>query len=143
MQNGLVAKYTTFTNDGSNKAGYAAHLIGSEGTISIHIDRDPVAWLTPGNPYDPSTRTQARIPITSAGAGKQEDKPTVIAKVHNHVLAVNDLIEAVDDNRAPICDEHQGAVTVEMICGVFESHRQGGRQIDFPLKERGNPLAKL
>jgi hypothetical protein len=34
-------------------------------------------------------------------------------------------------------------MTVEMICGVFESHRQGGRAVAIPLKERGNALALL
>jgi hypothetical protein len=34
-------------------------------------------------------------------------------------------------------------MTVEMICSVFESHRQGGKAVAIPLKERGNALAKL
>ena len=34
-------------------------------------------------------------------------------------------------------------MTVEMICGVFESHRQMGAAVDIPLKERGNALEKL
>ena len=64
-------------------------------------------------------------------------------QVHNHVLGVRDLIEACDNNRDPLCDVHAGATTVEMICAVFESHRQGGRTVEFPLKKRGNSLAEL
>ncbi len=143
MKNGLAAHYTTFPNDGSNKKGYATHLVGTKGTISVHIDRDPVAWLSPGNPFDPASRSKPRIPITSAGAGKKESNPQLIANVHNHVLAIRDLIAAVDEDREPLCNAKQGAVTVEMVCGVFESHRQGGAHVEYPLKERGNPLSKL
>jgi len=144
MDKGVTATYTTFVNDGSNKKGYAAHLVGTKGTISIHIDRDPVAWLSPGNPFDPAFKTEPRIPITTAGPGRKENNPDLVAKVHNHVLAVEDLIEAVDQNREPLCDIREGTTTVEMICAVFESHRQEGRDVPIPLKEhRDNALSRL
>jgi predicted dehydrogenase len=143
LANGIIGSYTTFTNDGSNKNGYAAHLIGTKGAISIHIDRDPVAWLCPGNPFDPASRDKPRIAITTAGLGKDESRPDLVASVHDHSLAIRDLIEAVDHDRAPLCDARQGAIAVEMICGVFESHRQGGARVPYPLAERDNPLSKL
>ena len=143
LSSGIVASYTTFANDGSNKTGYAAHLVGTKGTISLHIDRDPFAWLSPGNPFDPASRDNPRIPITTAGLGKQETQPDLVASVHNHVLAIRDLMDAVDNDRAPLCDAQQGAVTVEMICGVFESHCRGGSLVQIPLVERENPLGKL
>ena len=143
MQSGLIAHYTTFAEDGSDKRGYAAHIIGTKGTISIQIDRDPVAWLSPGNPFDPASRNTPRIPITSSGLGQKETHHDLIAKVHNHALAIEDLILAVDEDRAPMCDGNQGAMTVEMICSVFESHLQGGTHVAFPLQQRDNPLDKL
>jgi predicted dehydrogenase len=143
LADGVTATYTTFANGGSNKKAYATHLIGTKGAISIHIDRDPVAWLSPGNPFDPASRSKARIPITSAGLGKDETRPELIASVHDHSLAIRDLIEAVDHDRDPLCDARQGAMAVEMTCSVFESHRQNGAQVSFPLAERGNPLSKL
>jgi hypothetical protein len=72
-----------------------------------------------------------------------ESQREKVAQVHNHVLAVRDLIEAVDEGREPLCGVHAGALTVEMICAVFESHRQGGKSVRFPLKERGNALERL
>ncbi|MEQ9411190.1 MAG: Gfo/Idh/MocA family oxidoreductase [Fuerstiella sp.] len=143
LSKGIVGRYTTFTDDGSAKNGYAAHLVGTKGRISIHIDRDPVAWLSPGNPFDPASQKAARIPITTAGLGQDETQPELIASVHDHSLAIRDLIDAVDHNRAPLCDAGQGALAVEMICSVFESHRQHGAYVSFPLKERDNPLRKL
>jgi len=143
LSSGITAAYTTFANDGSNKTGYATHLIGTDGTISLHIDRDPIAWISPGNPFDPASRKHARIPLTTAGPGKQETQPELIAGVHNHVVAIRDLIDAVDSDRSPKCDARQGAITVEMICSVFESHRQGGAFVSLPLADRGHPLDKL
>ena len=53
------------------------------------------------------------------------------------------LVRAVHDDRQPLCNLAEGGMTVEMICAVFESHRQGGRAVPIPLKERGNALTKL
>ena len=83
------------------------------------------------------------IPITTAGVGEPENQPELIANVANHVLAVRDLIAAVDEDREPLCSAADGAATVEMICGAFESHRQGGASVRFPLKQRDNPLALM
>lgn len=143
LSQGLIATYKTFPNDGSKGRGYALHLVGTEGTITIKIDGDPLAFLHPGNPADPATLSQARIPITTAGLGKEEPHPEKIAQVHNHVLPVLDLIDAVDNDRPPLCNVQHGATTVEMICAVFESHRQNGARFPFPLAERGNPWEKL
>lgn len=143
LSKGITGAYTTFTNDDSRKRGYAAQLVGTDGMISLHIDRDPVAWLCVGNPFDPASRDNPRVAITTAGLGKKETRPEVVAGVHDHSIAINDLIDAVDDDRPPLCDARQGLVTIEMICGVFESHRRGGALVDYPLAERENPLAKL
>ena len=143
LSNGLVASYKTFPNDGSNGAGYALHLVGTKGTITIKTDGDPLAWLSPGNAADPASRSNERIPITTAGPGREEPHPEKIESTRNHVLAVLDLIDAVDQNRAPICDAHEGAMAVEMICAAFESHRQNGARVSFPLAERRNPWSKF
>jgi len=143
LSNGLVATYKTFPEDGSKGRGYALHLIGTEGTITLKIDGSPFAFLHQGNPADPATLSETRIPITTAGVGKEEPQPETIAQVYNHLLPVLDLVDAVDNDRPPLCDSPQGATTVEMICAVFESHRQNGARVSFPLAERGNPWAKL
>ncbi len=143
MSGGVVAYYDSVANDGTNKKAYCLQLIGSNGIVTLHIDRDPVAHFTPGIPFQPTTGAPQWIPITSAGLGQPESQPELVAGVANHVLGVRDLIDACDSDRQPLCDVRAGAVTVEMICGVFESHRHGGATIDFPLAERGNPLRLL
>jgi len=140
---GVVAYYDSIANEGTDNQAFCMQLIESKGTITIHIDRDPVAHLTPGNPFQPMTEPRPWIPITTAGVGQPENQKALVSGVANHVLAVQDLVDACDQDRQPLCDVHAGATTVEMICGVFESHRQGGKTIDFPLQERGNALSRL
>ena len=130
-------------SDGSKGEGYSAHLVGTEGTIALRIDGDPLAWLSPGNAANPKSRANERIPITRAGLGQMEIRSDDVAKVKNHVLPIIDLIDAVDQDRAPPCDARQGALAAEMICSVLASHRQSGAFVSFPLQDRGNPLARF
>ena len=59
-----------------------------------------------------------------------------------NALAVKDLLSAIENDRQPECNVHEGRITVEMITAVFESHRLGG-PVTFPLKTRENPLSLL
>jgi predicted dehydrogenase len=143
LSSGITASYTSIANDGSKGKGYSLQLIGSKGTISIYIDLTEFAWLSSGHHLNPASQNQKRILITSAGLGKEETQLDLIRKVQTQVHGVEDLIDAVDENRAPLCDSRQAALAVEMTCGVFESFRRGGAQVTYPLIERGNPLSKL
>lgn len=143
MSQGVVACYDSIANDGTSKDAYCLQLIGSQGMVMIHIDRDPVAHFLPGNPYKPTDEGRRWIPITTSGVDQPEQQADVVASVHNHVLGVTDLIAACDSDRQPLCDVREAATTVEMICGVFESHRQGGKAVRLPLQQRDNALSRL
>jgi len=141
MEDGTIAYYDSVANDKTSPDGYCMQIVGSKGMVTLHIDRTPLAHFIPGNPFQASTKGRPWIPITTAGVGRDEPDPKLVRSIYNHVLPVRDLIEAVDEDRAPICDIQQGAAVVEMICGVFQSHRENGRSISFPLPLRTNPLA--
>jgi hypothetical protein len=59
-----------------------------------------------------------------------------------NMLAVKDLLSAIDNDRQPECNMYDARLIVEMICAVFESHRVGGA-VTFPLKTRVNALSLL
>ena len=143
MSRGVIATFDSIANDGTKNAGFGLQLVGSEGILNIQCDKKPLAHLIPGNPFQPTDKPRPWIPINSTGGGEPEGQPDVIAEVLNHVIPVRDLIDAATKNRKPLCDASDGRLTVEMICGVFESHRQGGRSVSIPLAERGNALTKL
>lgn len=143
MSRGVIATFDSIANDETKTAGFGLQLIGSKGIIAIRADRNPVAHFVPGNPFLATKEPRPWIPITSGGLGKEEPNPQLIRDVHSHVIPIKDLIAACDHRRNPICDARAGATTVEMISAVFESHRQEGRAVAIPLKQRENALAKL
>ena len=143
MSGGMTAYFDSIANDGTRNQGFGLQIIGSEGVVDIKSDRHPLAHWIAGNPLEPTGDGRPWIPITSAGPGKPEPRDDLVEKISHHVGVVEDLLAAIRDDRQPLCSMHDGATTVEMICGVFESHRQQSRAVEFPLKERGNPLAKL
>jgi hypothetical protein len=53
---------------------------------------------------------------------------------------VNDLIEAIERDRAPPDGIHDGRLALEMILGVYESHRPE-RVVEVPRKNRRHPPA--
>jgi hypothetical protein len=55
-------------------------------------------------------------------------------------LAVNDLLDAITQDRQPECSMYEGRTTVEMITAVFTSHF-AGQPVRLPLTERGSPLS--
>lgn len=139
-ERGIVAYYDSIADDGTNRQGYCLQLIGGKGMVTLFIDRDPLAYFSPGNPYQ-TTEPRQWLPITSAGVDKPEPNPQACKETANHVRGVKDLIAAVDENRQPLCSAEDARTTVEMICGVFASHVAGERGVAFPLKQRGNALA--
>jgi hypothetical protein len=63
--------------------------------------------------------------------------------VAGHGLPARDLVESIRDGREPLCGLGEATTIIEMIASVFESHRQGGRRVSFPLENRVNPLSLL
>ena len=61
---------------------------------------------------------------------------------NSFLLAVKDLLSAMEEDRQPECSVYEARQTVEMIASVFESHRQGG-PVKLPLVNRKNPLTML
>jgi hypothetical protein len=60
-----------------------------------------------------------------------------------NLLAFIELIDSVEEDRDPEASIYDALTATEMIVGLFESHRQNGARVSFPMKERNNPLANL
>jgi len=125
MERGVPLVFKSVRRAGSKADGFGLQLVGTKGTIDLRVDEDPFARRIP-----------SQEPVGPAGAD-------VVKPVASHELAARDLIAAMREDRAPLCDAKAGRVTVEMICAVLESHRLGGRPVTFPLATRQNPLTLL
>ena len=59
-----------------------------------------------------------------------------------NVLAVKDLIAAIEEDRQPLSNLEDARTNLEMIVAVFKAHRVRG-SVAFPLKNRKDPLTML
>jgi len=98
-------------------------------------------YFLPDASWSPGRSRKVWLPISSAGVGKSEPLENRGLPGGN-VLAVNDLIAAIDEDRQPLASIYDARLATEMIVAVFESQRQGG-PVGFPLANRQNPLTML
>ena len=143
LAKGIPLFFDSVQNAGVKEAGFGLQIIGTKGVIDFRIDQEPVAHLRPGSTFQPNLKASPWLPITTAGIGKPEPIANLGKKLSSHENAGLDLIAAIQENRAPLCDAVQGRQTIEMICAVFESHRLNGQRVPLPLKTRVNPLTLL
>lgn len=143
MERGMLACFDSIANDETHNHGFGLQIIGSRGIAAIQCDRHPLAHFVPGNPFEPSPKPRPWVPISSAGVGKPEPRDDLSEMITHHGCPARDLIAVAGTDRQPLCSALEGATILEMICGVFESHRQGSQAVALPLQERGNALAKL
>lgn len=142
-ETGVPMFFDSIANAGVREAGFGVQLIGTKGIIDFRIDQEPFAHLLAGNPFQPAKDARQWTPISTAGVGQPEPIANLGKQLMGHVIPGRDLIAAMRENREPLCSARDGALTVEMICAVFESHRQSGQRVALPLKERDHPLTKL
>lgn len=143
FDDGLMFYFDSIKDAGVREAGFGLQIIGTKGVIDFRADKEPLVHLLPGSPFQPSAQSRHWVPITSGGVGKPEPVADLARLLSSHELAGRDLMASIEQNRPPLCDAVQGRQTVEMISAVFESHRLGGRRVEFPLKTRVNPLTLL
>lgn len=137
---GVMGYFSSYKDQGGSPSRFAIQIFGSKGVIeypsgylpAVHFLADP-AW-SPG-------RSGARWkPVTSAGVDKPETLPA--GNPVGNIVAVKDLLAAIENDRQPLCNVYEGRTTVEMIMGVFDSHRQG-KPVLIPLANRKHPLTML
>ncbi len=143
LADGLIAYFDSIADDGTGGQAFGLQIIGSEGVIDCKCDRFPLAHLRAGNPFDVSRDPHRWVPITSAGVGLPEPNEDLAKTLSGHLIPVADLIDAVANDREPLCGAEESALTVEMICATFASHAATGRSVEFPLRSRENELANL
>ena len=142
LDGGTIAYFDSIAEDGTRNAGFGLQLIGSDGIIDINCDREPLAYLVAGNPFLPTDRPRAWVPISSAGVGVEEPQSGIVQQLHRHVVPLRDLMDSIESDREPLCDVSEGAMTVEMICAVFASHVLDGASVKIPLSDRRHALAR-
>lgn len=141
LPNGGKAYFASRREAGIGGQRFGVQVYGSQGVLEILTGHLPQVWFLADPNWSPGRSKTAWQPVTSQGIGAAETLQDGGLGGGN-ILAVQDLLAAIEENRQPECNIYEGRMTVEMIAGVFESHRQG-RPVKIPLENRNNPLASL
>jgi len=140
--NGATGYVASYRGAAGNPSRFGLTIYGTEGVIEVITGHPAPCQVLQDPSWSPGRSGKTWTKITSAGVGQPE--PLENSGIHGgNVLAVNDLIDCIaDPARQPRCSMYDARWTVEMIAGVFESHRVG-KTVSLPLESRANPLSLL
>ena len=141
LAGGATACFDSVRDARGNPSRFGLWIYGSKGVIRMATGHLPDAYVLADSSWSPGRTGRKWTAISSAGVGKPE--PLKDGGLHaGNVLAVRDLIAAVEGNTEPAGNVHEARAAAEMIVAVFESHRLS-RPVTFPLTNRDNPLTML
>ncbi len=141
LKDGVTAYFDSVRNRAGRPSRFGLRVYGTEGAIEMGTGFLPPAYLLSTSSWSPGQSGTQWTPITSAGVGKPE--PLENTGLHGgNLLAVKDLLGAIEEDRQPFSSIHEARTATEMIVAVFESQRTGG-PVGFPLETRYNPLGML
>lgn len=139
LDDGVTAYFSSRREANGNRFGL--QIFGTKGVIEILTGHLPAVNFLPDPAWSPGRSNKDWIPVSSAGPGKPEPLKEG-GLLAGNILACQDLIAAIEDDRMPECSIYEARTTIEMIAGVFESHRVNA-PVALPLKNRQNPLTML
>ena len=142
MENGVTAYFDSTRNGHGNPTRFGLQIFGTKGILQMfNTGHIPDTYYLPDSSWSPG-RTDAKwVPVTTAGVGQPE--PLANRGLHGgNILAIRDLIAAIEEGRQPRTSIYAARTATEMIVSIFESHRLG-KSVTFPLTNRKNPLTML
>ncbi|HVC93551.1 MAG TPA: Gfo/Idh/MocA family oxidoreductase [Pirellulales bacterium] len=138
MADGSAAYFASVRNAGGKPSRYALQIYGTAGVLELLEGVLPSLKYLGDPGWSPARGKAKWQDVSSVGIG--QDEPLVGPEYQaRHLLAVRDLIKAIEDNTQPLCNVYEARGATEMIAAVFESHRQR-RPVALPLENRENPL---
>jgi predicted dehydrogenase len=140
---GIPIFFDSVANAGVAAAGFGVQVIGTKGVFDLRIDQEPLAFFCEGSPFASTNGERRWVPVSSAGIGVPEPLPDLGKQLASHVFQGRELIGCLRQGGEPTCGLADAALTVEMTCATFESHRQGGARVELPLRQRENALGLL
>ncbi|MFO7908358.1 MAG: Gfo/Idh/MocA family protein [Planctomycetota bacterium] len=139
---GATGYFDSTRDAGGRPTRFGLAIYGSRGVVQMfNTGHLPEMYFLPDPGWSPARSNKEWIPVSSAGVGKAE--PLDNNGLHGgNLLAVQDLIASVEQDRQPRTSVHVARVATEMIVSVFESQRLG-QPVTLPLQNRENPLGNL
>lgn len=147
LPTGVTGYFSSQRGAGGTPSRFGLQLFGSEGVLEFGNGHIAECWVLQDPAWSPGRSSKDWVQVTSNGVGQPETLPN--SGLHGgNLLAVNDLLDCIDQPRGnvgerhPKCSMYDARWTIEMIAGVFESHRLQ-QTVPLPLTSRVNPLSLL
>jgi len=131
FKNGVNATFTSAAALRETTAGWGIELHCAKGVARIHIDLEPVVFVRKSTAWQASGRTDTWHPLSATVLKGAEPRVT---------NPVTDWLDAIAENREPVCSGKDGAWAIEMVMGVYQAALTEKR-VWFPLTVRTHPLA--
>ena len=126
-------------SDATDPTRFGTWVYGSRGVLYLrnviypsdrpYLLRSP-AWFAPEQRWEPVHAPE-----------EPPAHPDDPYRTANGIL-VRDLLEAIERDRKPMCNQEDGRWTAEMILGVYRSQQTGAR-VPLPQAERNHPLGPI
>ena len=138
FENGVMGTFASHQAKQGIGSRFGLQIFGSKGIIHLTTGSLPPAYFLEDPSWMPGKSKANWQEITSEGIGKPEPlQDGGLGQGNKWIVA--DLIEAIEKDRQPIGSIYDGRAALEMILGVYESHKQE-KPVDLPLKNRKHPL---
>jgi predicted dehydrogenase len=126
---GVHGYFASKASDVRSGQRFGLNLHGSKAVAYLPSGQAPrvlhdAAWMGEGDP---------------ARWEKIESSPAETTHAPVSALMAADLIEAIEQNRPPVCSARDGRWTIEMVTGIYQS-ALNGKPVAFPLIDRRSPL---
>jgi predicted dehydrogenase len=138
--NGVVGHFGSQRRAGRDVSRFGLQIYGTDGVLELLTGHIFPCWVLQDGGWSPGRSGKTWTRLSTNGIGQPETVPDGGLNAGN-VLAVNDLLDCIEQpKRRPLCSMYDARWTVEMILGVFASHRSGGAPVELPLVDRRHPL---
>ena len=142
LADGPMGYFASVRDAGLKQPNFGLTVVGTAGAIHIRPDQIPHAYFRAAPlwrvdkdfPWQPIGPEGLESPLPEADVDRSAERASWGRR------AALDLIDAIAEDREPETGMYAGRTTVEMITAVYAS-ALSGRRVEWPLLERGNPLA--
>ena len=138
MPDASTAYFGSHREASDDSSRFALQILGSEGILEIREGTMPDVKYLADPSWSPGRSGAQWQDVSSAGIGIPEPLKGRQYEAR-HALAIRDLLNAIENDRQPLCNAHEARAVVEMILSVFESHRLG-KPVSLPLETRVHPF---
>jgi predicted dehydrogenase len=140
---GLTATLESFFQTRQEAAGETwgpnLELIGTDGILFLSGTSNKVDLFLHRGPWAPPGRLHR---IEPAALSATETPAGASAFIPHQIAMLEELVAAIESGREHRSSGRDGRWALEMILGIYASHRQAGARVELPLADRGHPLQR-